>query len=748
MESVDAHSHRELQLSQNFSNEVNQARDPADVTYYSVNMDDNVDNSILRQKLHDVVTQREELQQIEIELRAQFLARSEIVDMHNTFEAEIKEYATAKAKLQEQLREREQKIIELEKTMEEKEREMHVLRLDTKAAWAKEDLLREQNLELQTYRRERDSSEAERAQHVKQIHDLQEHMQEKERQFLELQEQNRISQETIVFKDEQLREAQNWISRVQEMDALQSSTHHTLQAELRERTELYNQLWLGCRQQYGEMERLHLYIQQLQHELTVAREKSGIFPDSSHGGQTNSREPPQPEQKSGGEIDSSGNNMAGGNPNVPTNDNAENSSSLVSMEKPSTQANHSNWVQMSPSSLIGLPSYLPSGQMSALHPFVIHQQVPSNTPQAHVSHLHPSASLQELQKQQVFETIDKSYSASAQSLESIQQISSQFHEALRVDLLEHNGENKEKNLNHLANNVVEPQGLMSEEPGSNTNSSLSGTSAHDVHFSNVTTNDGTAVVVPELFSSTGKRGHHVVGKLEENPLLDERTLLACIVRTIPPGSGGRIRISSTLPNRLGKMLAPLHWWHDYRKKYGKLDEFVAGHPELFLIEGDYIQLKEGAQEIIAATAAVAKVAAATAAATSHSQHLPSVAVTPMAQSHRLKMLSTESTSSGKTNNSTQLPDMQNQHPKRNSFHFAGGASNVKLLSKQKDHLEPNGSESRSIYSVGLNGTNGTNTDGKELGTYPSKALANGRVAANVISRQRGWEIGPTTTSGR
>lgn len=34
-----------------------------------------------------------------------------------------------------------------------------------------------------------------------------------------------------------------------------------------------------------------------------------------------------------------------------------------------------------------------------------------------------------------------------------------------------------------------------------------------------------------------------------------------------------------LPNRLGKMLAPLHW-HDYKKKYGKLDDFVTGHPEV------------------------------------------------------------------------------------------------------------------------------------------------------------------------
>ena len=38
-------------------------------------------------------------------------------------------------------------------------------------------------------RRERDNTEAERAQHVKQIHDFQEHFQEKERHLLELQEQ-------------------------------------------------------------------------------------------------------------------------------------------------------------------------------------------------------------------------------------------------------------------------------------------------------------------------------------------------------------------------------------------------------------------------------------------------------------------------------------------------------------------------------------------------------------------------------
>ena len=61
--------------------------------------------------------------------------------------------------------------------------------------------------------------------------------------------QHRVAQETILFKDEQLREAQAWITRAQEMDALQSTTNHSLQAELQERSEQYSQLWHGCQQQ-------------------------------------------------------------------------------------------------------------------------------------------------------------------------------------------------------------------------------------------------------------------------------------------------------------------------------------------------------------------------------------------------------------------------------------------------------------------------------------------------------------------
>lgn len=61
--------------------------------------------------------------------------------------------------------------------------------------------------------------------------------------------QHRVAQETVLFKDEQIREAQTWITRAQEIDAMQTTANHTLQAELRDRIEQYNQLWLACQRQ-------------------------------------------------------------------------------------------------------------------------------------------------------------------------------------------------------------------------------------------------------------------------------------------------------------------------------------------------------------------------------------------------------------------------------------------------------------------------------------------------------------------
>jgi len=58
--------------------------------------------------------------------------------------------------------------------------------------------------------------------------------------------------------------------------------------------------------------------------------------------------------------------------------------------------------------------------------------------------------------------------------------------------------------------------------------------------------------------------------------------------------------------------------------------------QLFVIEGDFIHLREGAQQIISATTAAAKIAAATSSSAQYSSLLPSVAVTPVAQSTRQK----------------------------------------------------------------------------------------------------------------
>ncbi|GMP70713.1 hypothetical protein CsSME_00029446 [Camellia sinensis var. sinensis] len=798
-----------------------QGREPADVDFCSITIDGSLDNDILQQRLHGVARQREGLQQIEIELRAQIIARSEIIEIQNNFDAQITEHANANVKLQEQLHEMEQTIHELERKTEEKDRELHAIKLDNEAAWAKDDLLREQNKELQTFRRERDNSEAERAQHLKQMHDLQEHIQDKERQFLELQEQHRVAQETILFKDEQLRDAQAWITRAQEMDALHSTTNHSLQAELRERTEQYNQLWLGCQRQFAEMERLHLHtIQQLQLELADARERSGTYTEESRVSQTNSNDALQYGQNNGNQLDVDGGVTTNSNSGDLPNGNVENVTSFVSTGNASTQADHVHGAPIAPSSLLGMPTYLPPGQVTTLHPFVMHQQgvphsVPAHVTQSHVGHFHsvPAiSSLQHWQNQQaaseglqvpthnqypssqtdqsllrpdtnydyevsvngqaihpdyldvhasqgmepdtvitasvpegqVLEQVDKSYLVAPQPQQSLQHISSQFREALRIDSLSQDSETKEKIITSSTNHGLEVQEFITEQ-ASSANTQSSETPITHVNFSETTMNNATGVVSSESFVSSGEKNVHPGGKTSETALLDERSLLACIVRTIPPGSGGRIRISSTLPNRLSKMLAPLHW-HDYKKKYGKLDDFVAGHPELFLIEEDYIQLREGAQEIIAATAAVAKVAAAAKTASSpYSSLLPSVAVTPMAQSHRLKRAPSIDSSrpASATDNHSQL-SVQNQHS--NGVHLnAGGISNIKIFSKPKDPLELNGAESRPGQSSGLVAVgNGANPDRSGLGN----SLSKGRSSANFVGKLQGRATGVASTSRR
>nr|GMC62889.1 uncharacterized protein LOC109150067 isoform X2 [Ipomoea batatas]GMC64694.1 uncharacterized protein LOC109150067 isoform X2 [Ipomoea batatas] len=782
--------------------EVQQGREPADVDFCSITIDGNLDNDLLQQRLHTVVKQREELQHMEIELRAQIITRSEIIEMRNAFDAEVKEQANANMKLQEQLRERDQKMYELERRLEEKERELHAIRLDNEAAWAKEDLLREQNKELQTYRRERDNSEAERAQHIKQIHELQEHIQEKERQFMELQEQNRIAKETILYKDEQMREAHAWMTRAQEIDALQ-------QAELRERAEQYNQLWLGCQRQFGEMERLHLHMQQLQIELAEARERNGTSTDSSQVSKESSKDTSQYGQNNGNKRTENGNNDASsGNSGHIPNGNAENASSFTSIGNVSTQSDL-HGVPLAPSSLLGMPTFIPPGQIAALHPFLMHQQgvppsVASQIPQSHLGHFHSGPAIPSIQQwpnQQVaseggsqmssysshsqyplqtestllrsessyeYETsvngkvanseieqkdtvgassevgqqsVGESCLPSPQTQQALQHISTQFHDALKLDPLGHN-EFQGKNLKPSVNHELE-----SGEVSSAANKSSSEVPDQTCYSNDKVTDATKSAAMPERLVSVGQKNAYAVGKAAEPALLEEQALLACIVRTIPPGSSGRIRISTTLPNRLGKMLSPLHW-HDYKRKYGKLDEFVASRPELFVIDGDYIQLREGAQEIIAATAAAAKVAAAAAATSSYPSRLPSVAVTPMAQPQRLKTSSLEP-ASGKVekvaDNISQFRAMQNQHSNGASpFNVTGGISNVKILMKPKNPTELNASGAKAAPSVQFSLSNGINSDKNDLTSSPGKG--SGGPGPSLVGKQQDRIIGfPSST---
>ncbi|CAN1251065.1 hypothetical protein LINPERPRIM_LOCUS7609 [Linum perenne] len=749
-------------------------REPVDVDFCSITVDGSLGNDILGQRVLAVARQREELQQMEIELKAQMIARSEIMEMQNSFDSQIKEHEESTVKLQEKLHEREQTIHDLERRIEEKVRE---------AAWAKEDLLIEQNKELATFRRERDHTEAERTQHIQQIHELQEHIQDKERQILELQDQHRVDQEAIYLKDEQLKV---WIARVQEMDVMQSS----LQAELRERIEQYNQLWVGCQRQFAEMERLHVHtIQQLQMELTDARDRTGSYSDESRLSQTHSSDATKFGQNAGNQVDANGSGVSGGNNGVHSNGSADSVTTYASSGNASSQANHVASLPISPSSLLGMPTYLPPGQMTALHPFILHQQgmphsMPSHVHQSQVGHFHsvpamssmpqwqsqqavsevsqastqnplePPHSEQNLDRpeakyydmsvngqgfrsdyldvhlnqgvqpdsvipsssvnQQVLESIDRSYLAVNQPDQNLQHISAQFSEALRLSPLDQKSEPQEQNVVNLANDGLDRQTLPEEQPSSAASAPVSEPSAqHTVPLSETVINNGTGTNLPEAFMSTGQTTVMPAAKIPEPALIDERSLLACIVRTIP--AGGRIRINSTLPNRLGKMIAPLHW-HDYKRKYGKLDDFVSGHPELFLIEGEYIQLREGAQEMIAATAAVAKVAAAAASSTPYSSFLPTMSVTPMAQSHRMKKF--PSTDSSRLNGV--------------SFGGPGGISNVKILSKSKDSQEMNGADTeRSGVS---SGQNKSSSQPRPNSGFVGKQQ--GRVAGNVSGSRR------------
>ncbi|KAE8804918.1 hypothetical protein D1007_18932 [Hordeum vulgare] len=642
-------------------------------------------DDILQQRLQSIVRQREELQQVEIDLRAQAIAHPQIIEVQRRFGEATKEHVVAAEKLKEQLHEREKYILELEMKLNDTHRELDTLKIDHQAVWANQDLLREQTNEIASFRRELDNSEAERAQHLKQIHDLQEHLREKESQYLALEEQHRVAQDNILYKDEQLRDAHAWITRVQEMDILQSQS---LQAELRERTDQFGQCWATFQQQYVEMQQGFLHtIQRLQLELIELRDRTGEQ-DVSQAAQDGSAESSYVQSK-GSSMAANGSAVSDGNQSA--ND--------------SFKGNNAHAVPVVPP-LLGLSGFVPSGQMAGMHSYMLHPQgIPqslaspnSGVPQFGTFQPTVQPSLHWLNQQEaqaVSQTPDATnYDPSQSDQNALQpassnnvELSSGQSQVVHPEHLTAHGEqeqcstsvvvesthepkvmesnvsehfyNEEKKTHDSSSNAsstgkLERQEERSESKGEKVASgkqpvehvprkqnqaSDSAGSTAQIHMNNMSPELKSNVVNQSdtLTSAGGGGGPLLTSTPKEPVLLDERSLLACIVRAVPAGSDNRIRISSTLPNRLGKMLAPLHW-HDYKKNYGKLDDFVASHNELFVIEGDFIHLREGAQQIISATTAAAKIAAAAAAASSasYSSLLPSVAVTPVAHITRQK----------------------------------------------------------------------------------------------------------------
>ncbi|XWS48639.1 hypothetical protein CRYUN_Cryun13aG0093300 [Craigia yunnanensis] len=648
---------------------------------------------------------------MEVELRAQAIARSRILEFQSDCGAKSKPLPMMLPGLRSNSMKVDRPYMNCKGKWKRKIENYTPSKWKKKSsAWAKEDLLREQNEEMATFRRERDHSEAERAQHIKQIHDLQKHVQEKERQLIELQEQ-----------------------------------HFELTARL-----------IARRHQAAfpdDMERLHLHtIHQLQLELADARERKSSYTDESHISQANSKDLSQFGQNNGNQVDSNGSGATNANTGVILNGASDNVQSFASAGNaptpgvPNSVASHVGHYSMPAMSSIQQWQK----QQTSSEGFQLSAQNPLPPSQTSCSS-RLSGSYKPRARAQFFDiivldSINASYLVDPQPEPSLRQVSSRLHDELRLGTLEQSCESKEQNILNMNNHVLEDHVLTEEEASNAASPSPPDTSGLSVNFSETTINNGTGTILPEKSVSIGQTNILISAKTSEIALLDERSLLACIVRMIP--TGDRIRISSTLPNRLGKMLAPLHW-HDYKKKYGKLDDFVASHPELFVIEGYYIQLQEGAQEMIAATAAVAKIAAATATLSPYSSFLPSVSVTPMAQPNRLKkVLPSIDSNHVKNENAvfkeyaaisknvaddhSQLLVMQNQHPNGICFGVAGGLSNVKILSKSIDPTE----------------INGANFERSSATSVESKASGHGRSISDFVGKQQGRATGAALSSRR
>ena len=97
----------------------------------------------------------------------------------------------------------------------------------------------------------------------------------------------------------------------------------------------------------------------------------------------------------------------------------------------------------------------------------------------------------------------------------------------------------------MSNNGGEPQNSTTEHLGS---AAIASEVIRSVKSSEAVVNKVAGATTPEGYVAAGQKSSLLGGKTTEMALFDEETLLACVVRTIPPGLGGRIQISSTVSN--------------------------------------------------------------------------------------------------------------------------------------------------------------------------------------------------------
>eukprot|EP00249_Psilotum_nudum_P024733 c29279_g1_i1 orf=728-4054(-) len=952
---------------------VQQQEEHLDSALNSLSVDCSQENrdEVLQQRLHEIIRQREQLQNMEVELKAQFIARVEISRLQSGFDEKAKQHAAIVANLQEQAQDRGHRIHDLEQQLEERERQLHANQLEANEAvsqvWAKDDLLREQNNDIANLRRERDNAvaehkaavaqfEAESAQHLAQLELLKEQVREKECQMQEMEEQHRNTQDALMYKDEQLRNAQAWMQRAQEMDAFHTNANTSLHAELRERIDQMNQLWLGYQRQSADAERYHAQtVQKLQLEIADLREQNRLLQGITSAEKIISKDERVPHQDNNvvghgndhsvasvSKVMASGISMNSHVKSVPyLNGTIDGARSFALQHEVSPKVESATGLPVRPNAALGMAHILPSGPAAAIPQFGSQQQgvlpslhpVPVQIAQVPLSQFQPVQAviqtqyLSGAQHQQAIQHHPKqlqhqpsqgqrfpqrqqhytNYQSTIKAQGCLQSKPAEQHNQLqaqndqeqlgleqagatRSQLIMHFSQHSESSLvepsdnqrpvNQLHNvdghelvseqqthveESLQPQSTPSqllhqqeavqeqevsyqdhhEQHGQsgqqlqqfqqlflqsgdqmhlvdehNPLQSVSQQQSKDVQvlqgeghlesqpFQLVSSSSGEQISAglqagaPLAVSSHESSGHFNTGihsskqtpygkdlqnsvvqsiqqsgavdgggKGTEPMLLDERSLLGCLIRVIPAESSMRIRISTTLPNRLGKMLAPLHW-HDYKKQYGRLDEFVNSHSELFVIEGDFIHLREGAHALVSASTAVAKAAAAVAAASPiGSTWLPAIALTPVAQSHAHRLRGSKGVIMPQKDTKQQqgLPAVLNNAHSTNSQHTnlfsqqqgsgglqvkqgptAGSAGDERTHQNQLVNATLNGDANingqSSVTALGLgpsgmvpnvNGTNGGELEKAMPNGFGGSGVANGRSGSYYGNRQPG-----------